>query len=273
MHHITRGRRCEAAARRTSYRDAWCGELTAARVGETVRVAGWVHRRRDHGGLIFIDLRDRTGLVQLVFHPETARRRARGRRAAALRARRLRRRRGRAARGGQRQPEPRDGRDRARRRATSRRSPSRPRRRSRSTRTARSTRRCACATACSTCAAPGMRDAMLLRHTIVRAMRDYLNAHDFLEIETPILTRSTPEGARDFLVPSRMSPGDVLRAAAVAAAVQAAADDGRLRALLPDRPLLPRRGPARRPPARVHPARPRDVVRRGGRRDRRDRGR
>ena len=53
----------------------------------------------------------------------------------------------------------------------------------------------------------GMRDTMVLRHTIVRAIREYLNAHDFLDIETPILTRSTPEGARDFLVPSRMSPG------------------------------------------------------------------
>ena len=54
----------------------------------------------------------------------------------------------------------------------------------------------------------GMRDALILRHTIVRAMRDYLNAHDFLDLETPILTRSTPEGARDFLVPSRMNPGE-----------------------------------------------------------------
>ncbi|HUE29145.1 MAG TPA: OB-fold nucleic acid binding domain-containing protein, partial [Solirubrobacteraceae bacterium] len=54
------------------YRDAWCGQLTAALAGSAVRVAGWVHRRRDHGGLIFIDLRDRTGIVQLVFHPDTA---------------------------------------------------------------------------------------------------------------------------------------------------------------------------------------------------------
>ncbi|HZN88299.1 MAG TPA: aspartate--tRNA ligase [Thermoleophilaceae bacterium] len=52
-----------------------------------------------------------------------------------------------------------------------------------------------------------MQDSLALRHTITRAMRDYLNAHDFLDIETPILTRSTPEGARDFLVPARMAPG------------------------------------------------------------------
>ena len=52
-----------------------------------------------------------------------------------------------------------------------------------------------------------MQEAMILRHTVNRAIRDYLNSNDFLEIETPILTRSTPEGARDFLVPSRLSPG------------------------------------------------------------------
>ena len=54
------------------YRDTWAGEVRADRVDDELRVAGWVHRRRDHGGLIFIDLRDRSGLLQLVFHPETA---------------------------------------------------------------------------------------------------------------------------------------------------------------------------------------------------------
>ena len=60
------------APRPNDYRDAWCGQLTAERADTQARVAGWVHRRRDHGGLIFIDLRDRSGIVQLVFHPDAA---------------------------------------------------------------------------------------------------------------------------------------------------------------------------------------------------------
>jgi aspartyl-tRNA synthetase len=189
------------------YRDAWCGELNAARVGETVRVAGWVHRRRDHGGLIFIDLRDRSGIVQLVFHPETAAE------AHAL-AERLRSEHvitatGEVVRREEGNVNPKLATGEIEVTVTSAEllaeseTPPFPvdedgpvdeilRLRHRYIDLRRES----------------MRETMLLRHTIVRAMRDYLNAHDFVDMETPILTRSTPEGARDFLVPSRLSPGE-----------------------------------------------------------------
>jgi aspartyl-tRNA synthetase len=192
--------------RANSYRDAWAGELDAARVGERVRVAGWVHRRRDHGGLVFIDLRDRSGILQLVFHPEDSPE------AHAL-AQQLRPEHTISAAGeivrreeGKENPKLRTG-DielsvaEADHLAESETPPFaidedtpvdealRLRHRMLDLRR------------------ENMRDSLTLRHTINRAMRDYLNAHDFLEIETPILTRSTPEGARDFLVPARMAPG------------------------------------------------------------------
>ena len=192
--------------RANEYRDAWCGELGAGRVGETVRVAGWVHRRRDHGGLIFIDLRDRSGLLQLVFHPETAAE-------AHAAAERLRPEHVVSAAG------------RLVRREEGNVNPNLA--------TGEIELDVAAVDTLAESATPafpvdedgpvdemlrlrhrvldlrreGMRDTMVLRHAIVRAMRDYLNAHDFLDVETPILTRSTPEGARDFLVPSRMNPG------------------------------------------------------------------
>jgi aspartyl-tRNA synthetase len=192
--------------RANGFRDAWAAELTAARIGSTARVAGWVHRRRDHGGLIFIDLRDRSGLVQLVFHPESAPEAHAA--AHALRSEDV------ITVSGQvvaREPEnvnprlvtgeievnvelleiladaetppfqiedgPVDENLRLRYRTLDlRRTP--------------------------------MREALELRHSVIRTIRGVLDERDFLEIETPFLTRSTPEGARDFLVPARTEPGD-----------------------------------------------------------------
>ena len=188
------------------YRDVWCGQLTAAQAGTQARVAGWVHRRRDHGGLIFIDLRDRSGLVQLVFHPETAA--AAHQVAHALRSEDVLTASGQVTMRDPQNVNPNlatgeielsvDGVElladadtppfpidddvdvdenlRLRHRALDlRRTP--------------------------------MREALELRHDVVTTIRDVLNERDFLEVETPFLTRSTPEGARDFLVPARTAPG------------------------------------------------------------------
>jgi aspartyl-tRNA synthetase len=192
--------------RPNSYRDAWAGKLDAARVGEVVRVAGWVHRRRDHGGLVFIDLRDRSGIVQLVFHPETAAD------AHAL-AQRLRPEHVVSAHGevvrreeGNVNPNLRTGEIElsvadAERLAESETPPFPIDEDGQVDETIRLRHRML------DLRREGMRDAMILRHTVNRSMRDFLNANDFLELETPILTRSTPEGARDFLVPARLSLG------------------------------------------------------------------
>jgi aspartyl-tRNA synthetase len=192
--------------RANPYRDAWAGELDAQRVGETVRVAGWVNRRRDHGGLIFIDLRDRAGIVQLVFHPETAAE------AHAL-AETLRPEHVVSARGevvrreeGNVNPRLRTGEieltvSSAERLAESETPPFQIGDADEVDELLRLQHRML------DLRREPMQQTMALRHTIIAAMRDYLNARDFLDIETPILTRSTPEGARDFLVPSRLTLG------------------------------------------------------------------
>ena len=192
-----------------AYRDAWCGQMLADRVGAEARVAGWVNRRRDHGGLIFIDLRDRTGIVQLVFDPDDA-----DAEAFAL-GHKLRSEDVLTVAGKRR---------RARRRAsstrTSRPAPSRsawprpscsptPRRRRSRSRAgaARRARTRACATATSTCAASRCARRSCCAPSSSRRCASFLDGEGFLEIETPVLTRSTPEGARDFLVPARLRQG------------------------------------------------------------------
>jgi aspartyl-tRNA synthetase len=187
------------------YRDAWCGELRADRCGTEVRIAGWVNRRRDHGGLIFIDLRDRSGIVQLVIHPQASGD------AFAL-AEDLRPEHVVSAEGEivKRAPEnvnPNlatgevEVHVRSLRRLATSETPPFPvdedtpvdenirlRHRMIDLRRGR------------------MQEALVLRHEVVLTMRETLSERDFVEVETPILTRSTPEGARDFLVPSRLQP-------------------------------------------------------------------
>jgi len=195
------------APRPNGLRDAWCGDVGEAQVGDSLRVAGWVHRRRDHGGLIFIDLRDRSGLLQLVFHPET------DPELFAL-AERLRPEHVISAAGELvRRDEANVNPDMA-------------------TGTVElSVAQCDALATSETPPFPidedgpveetirlkyrwldlrrsAMSEALELRSKVTGTMRRVLEGLDFLEIETPVLTRSTPEGARDFLVPSRMTPGD-----------------------------------------------------------------
>ena len=234
-----------------------CGALTAADVGRAVELDGWVHRRRDHGGLIFIDVRDRDGITQVIVRSvdgatcSRAPRRCAARTSCACAAPCA------AARPGPRTRSSRPARSRSRppssrsstvRDAAVRRSPSdeEPAEDVRLRYRYLDLRR------------PRMQRNLTVRHRIIKAIRDYFDEHGFLEIETPNLIKSTPEGARDYLVPVARPPRHVLRAAAVAADPQADPDDRRDRALHADRALLPRRGSARRPPAGVHPARRRD---------------
>ena len=253
------------ALRANAYRDAWCGQVLPEKVGQAARVAGWVHRRRDHGGLIFIDLRDRTGLVQLVFDPDESA--EANELAHKLRAEDVLSAAGEVVR---RDPETVN--------------PALP--------TGEVELRVTDAELLADAETPPFEiegfsgevgEETRLRHRYLdlrrepmqrgdraarprrAAMREFLDAEGFLEIETPDADPLDPRGGARLPRPEPPPAGLLLRAAAVAAALQAAADGRRLRALLPDRPLLPRRGDARRPPGRVHPARRRDVVRRRSR--------
>ena len=182
-----------------------CGALSASDVGATVQLDGWVNRRRDHGGLIFIDLRDRDGITQAVFDPSQAE--------AFAVAETLR------------------NEDVVRVRGSVRRRPAGTENPKLSTGEVEvvaegvdvlnrslvppfpvnveadvdeslrlkhrylDLRR------------PRLQHNLTIRHKIVKAIRDFFDARDFLEIETPCLIKSTPEGARDFLVPSRLHQG------------------------------------------------------------------
>jgi aspartyl-tRNA synthetase len=190
------------------FRSDWCGLVGADRVGEQIRVAGWVHRRRDHGGLIFIDLRDREGILQLVFRPDEAPE-------AHAAAHRLRPEYVISATGtlvereeGAVNPDLPTGRveldvDSFDLLAGAETPPFQIDEDDPVSEELRLQYRYL------DLRKQGMASAIRLRHTVVSAIRRHLEDRGFLDIETPVLTRSTPEGARDFLVPSRVAPGSL----------------------------------------------------------------
>jgi len=183
-----------------------CGQLRASDAGKTVTLAGWVHRRRDHGGLIFIDLRDREGITQVVFNPEVS-------------------------------PETHADATELRTEYVIQVSGEVSRRPSGTENSKLPTGDIEVLAGTikiynSSKTPPfyineevevdeslllryrylqlrrsGMRDNMILRHKVIKFMRDFLDARGFVEVETPILIKSTPEGARDYLVPSHLHAG------------------------------------------------------------------
>ena len=177
-------------------------------VGDSVRVAGWVHRRRDHGGVIFIDLRDRSGILQLVFHPEQAPE-------AHAAAERLHLEdvisvEGDVVRRSDDTVNPRipTGEVELAVRTLERLSETEPVPFSVEDESTEPSEELRLTYRYIDMRRPRRLAALELRARVVRAMRRVLDDAGFLEVETPVLTRSTPEGARDFLVPSRLSQGE-----------------------------------------------------------------
>lgn len=188
-------------------RTNYCGDLRKEHVGRKVTLAGWVNRRRDHGGLIFIDLRDREGVVQTVFNPEISSKSlhiAEEMRneyvvsvsgEVALRP------------AGTENPKlPTGDVEVIVKEAwilnASRTPPFYVNEEVEVDESLRLKYRYL------DLRRPRMKENLLLRHQVVKFMRDFLDAKGFVEIETPILIKSTPEGARDYLVPSRLHPGE-----------------------------------------------------------------
>jgi aspartyl-tRNA synthetase len=184
-------------------RSHYCGEINESLVGQQVEVCGWVHRRRDHGGVIFIDLRDREGLLQIVFDPDRAEIFADAER---IRSEYVLKVKGlvRPRPEGTVNPNMRTGQIEvlAHELEILNRSETPPfhhdeqanediRLKYRYLDLRRE----------------NMLGNLMLRHKVTVAMRNFLDSHGFVDVETPMLTRATPEGARDYIVPSRTNPG------------------------------------------------------------------
>src|SRR5919112_5390293 len=195
----------------TALRTHRVGALTREHLGQNVRLGGWVHRRRDLGGLVFVDLRDRAGLVQLSFNPEWTPADVM-QRAAGLGAETVVLVTGTVAL----RPEPSRDQQLVSREvevhATAlevvgpAQTPTIPvARKEKEELPAEELR---LRHRVLDLRRPELHRNLILRHRLMQATRRYFDQHGFLEIETPILTKPTPEGARDYLVPSRVHPGE-----------------------------------------------------------------
>jgi len=183
-----------------------CGDLRSQHIGQQVTLAGWVHRRRDHGGLIFIDLRDRSGLVQIVFNPEIAP--AAHQIATAFRNEYVVQVKGKVNRrpAGTENPKLPSGEVEIIVESsvifnTSKTPPFYINEDVEVDESLRLKYRYL------DIRRPKVKDNLLLRHRVIQFLRRFLDERGFIEVETPILIKSTPEGARDYLVPSRLQPG------------------------------------------------------------------
>ena len=181
-----------------------CGEVTESHLGQEVDLCGWVHRRRDHGGVIFIDLRDREGLVQVVFDPDYAE--AFGL-AESVRSEYVLRVHGkvRARPAGTENPNLTTGKIEvlATRLEILNKAETPPFPLESEVEVSEETR---LRYRYIDLRRPVMQQRMRLRRDITRHLRNFMDHHGFYEIETPFLTKATPEGARDYLVPSRTHP-------------------------------------------------------------------
>jgi aspartyl-tRNA synthetase len=195
----------------TALRTHRVGALTRDHVGQEVRLGGWVHRRRDLGGLVFVDLRDRAGLVQLSFNPDWTSREVMER-AAGLGAETVVLVAGTVALRPEPSRDPHLGSREVEVHVTSlevvgpAQTPAIPvARKEKEELPAEELR---LRHRVLDLRRPELHRNLILRHRVMQATRRYFDQHGFLEIETPILTKPTPEGARDYLVPSRVHPGE-----------------------------------------------------------------
>ena len=187
-------------------RSHYCGELNAAHIGEEVALYGWAHRRRDHGGVIFVDLRDREGLVQVVFDPDLP---EAFQLAEQVRSEYVLHLKGRV----RRRPPGTENRDlgtgeievQGHEIAILNRSETPPLQLD--THLHDTSEEVRLRYRYIDLRRPEMQRRIRTRANVTRTLRNFLDAQGFLDIETPILTKATPEGARDYLVPSRTYPG------------------------------------------------------------------